>query len=229
MRKPTYEIWIALIIILVISLIYLVLSYLFSGILKAGSLIGHSLGAIGFILMLSTETLYSIRKRQEHARWGSMSTWLQVHIITGLVGPYLVLLHTSFKFNGIAGFTFWLTVVVVVSGFVGRYLYTSLPRTAEGVEMDISAIEAYLAAIQKDITQPLKSSPLSLDREKAMQKSLKELYKQRDRLQQQLTGLTRTRRLLAVWHTLHVPITTALFLAAFVHSAAGIYFVVLGR
>jgi hypothetical protein len=150
-----------------------------------------------------------------------MSTWLQIHIITGLVGPYLVLLHTSFKFNGIAGFTLWLTLLVVASGFIGRYLFTSLPRTAEGVEMEISAIETYLVTIENNPRQP--SAP------KEIVKVQRNLARERDRLKRQLASLARTRRLLAIWHTLHVPITTALFLAALIHSAAGIYYVTLGR
>lgn len=100
----------------------------------AGELYGHSIGILGFLLMLSTETLYSLRKRSRSARWGRMSGWLQAHIFTGIVGPFMVLLHTSWKFNGLAGVTTLLTVIIVVSGFIGRYIYTRIPRTADGIE-----------------------------------------------------------------------------------------------
>ena len=46
--------------------------------------------------------LYSLRKRLPNFHWGRMSTWLQVHVVTGLVGAYLVLLHAAWKFNGLA-------------------------------------------------------------------------------------------------------------------------------
>ena len=52
-------------------------------------------------------------------------------MVTGLVGPYMVLLHTAMRFNGLAGLTMLLTVVVVASGLVGRYLYTRVPRAPE--------------------------------------------------------------------------------------------------
>jgi len=87
---------------------------------------------IGFILMLMTEILYSWRKRSRSARWGKMSNWLRFHIFTGLVGPYMVLLHTSWKFNGLAGIVLLLTVIIVLSGIVGRYIFTAIPRTADG-------------------------------------------------------------------------------------------------
>ena len=87
-------------------------------------------------LMLMTETLYSMRKRVRGASWGRMSDWLQFHIFTGLVGPYMVLLHTSWKFNGLAGVTTLFTVVIVFSGLIGRYIYTRIPRTLDGLEIE---------------------------------------------------------------------------------------------
>ena len=110
----------------------------------AGELFGHMLGIFGFILMLMTETLYSLRKRTRSASWGRMSSWLQFHIFTGLIGPYMVLLHTSWKFNGIAGVTTLFTVIIVVSGFIGRYIYTRIPRTLDGLEIEGTLSESAL-------------------------------------------------------------------------------------
>ena len=115
-----WEIWLAALVILGVTVVYVGIIPFF-GIPPASGLLGHSLGIFGFILMLSTETLYSLRKRYTRARFGKLSTWLSVHIFTGLVGPYLVLLHSSWKFNGLAGIVMLLTVLIVISGFVGRY------------------------------------------------------------------------------------------------------------
>jgi hypothetical protein len=87
---------------------------------RSSGLLGHGLGAIGFGLMLMTETLYSLRKRSNLARWGRPANWLRFHIVTGLVGPYLVLLHAAWRYNGLAGIVMLMTAVVVVSGFTGR-------------------------------------------------------------------------------------------------------------
>jgi hypothetical protein len=133
------EIWYAVIAIVVVTAIYLV-AYQQAGRFPAASgLVGHGIGILGFILMLMTETLYSIRKRLTDARWGAMASWLRFHIVTGLVGPYMVLLHTSMTFHGLAGIVMLLTVVVVVSGMVGRYIYTSLPRATVAVGSDADA------------------------------------------------------------------------------------------
>lgn len=179
MLRGNRELWLALLFMVTITGLYGMVVVLTREIPPASELFGHSIGIIGFILMLSTETLYSLRKRSRSVRWGRMSTWLQFHIFTGLVGPYMVLLHTSWKFNGIAGVTTLLTVIIVVSGFIGRYIFTRIPRTMDGLE-----IEGTLS-----------------------QEALKQ-----------------ARRLMALWHTIHIPIGIALFLSAFVHVGAALYY-----
>jgi hypothetical protein len=114
-----------------VSVVYLV-AFLQAGTFPdASGWVGHGIGIAGFILMIMAETLYTIRKRLSDARWGSMASWLRFHIVTGLVGPYMVLLHTSMKFGGLAGIVMLLTLVVVASGVVGRYIYTATPHEYE--------------------------------------------------------------------------------------------------
>src|SRR5512141_2547271 len=119
-----------------------------SGVPPAGDLVGHLLGIIGFTLMLLTETLYSLRKRAMRRPRGSMRTWLRLHIVMGIVGPYLVLLHAAWSFNGLAGALTVLTAVVVASGFIGRYIYTAVPRTADGAVIEAQELTAQLAALR---------------------------------------------------------------------------------
>jgi hypothetical protein len=187
MKRSNQELWLAFLVMAFITILYALVVYWMRAIPAAGNLFGHSLGILGFILMLLTETLYSIRKRVRTARWGRMSVWLQFHIFTGLVGPYMVLLHTSWKFNGLAGATTLLTIIIVVSGFIGRYIYTLIPRTLDGVEIVTTSAQVQSAA------------------------------------------LVRARRLLAVWHTVHIPIGVALFTAAFIHVGAALYYATLLR
>ena len=75
-----------------------------------------------------------------------------------------------------------LTVVIVVSGFVGRYIFTRIPRTAEGQELT--------AGLGPE-------------------------------------ALARARRMLALWHAIHVPIGVALFATAFIHVGAALYYATL--
>ena len=182
MLRAAKELWLAGLTCVVLTISYYAVVQLTRQIPAAGSLYGHLIGVLGFVLMLLTETLYSLRKRSRLARWGRMADWLQFHIYTGIVGPFMVLLHSSWKLNGLAGITMLMTGVIVISGFIGRYIYTRIPRTADGLE------DAGLVG------------------------------------QMQAGALAHARRLMALWHTIHIPIGIALFTAAFAHILGALYY-----
>src|SRR3990172_11956083 len=151
MYRSNRELWLAFAAVVVITLVYLFVVITLSEVPAASGFFGHTIGILGFLLMLMTETLYSIRKRRRRASWGRMSSWLQFHIFTGVVGPYMVLLHSSWKFNGLAGVVTLLTGMVVASGFVGRYIYTAVPRTADGVELKANQLTQQIAEAELEL------------------------------------------------------------------------------
>lgn len=274
-RHSNNELWASFVAILLITLVYLgVLAWL-EAMPPASEVFGHGLGILGFLLMLATETLYSIRKRSRRASWGRMSSWLNFHIFTGLVGPYMVLLHSSWKFNGLAGLTLLLTVLIVISGFIGRYIYTAIPRSVEGLELERDWLDKAMAALHLDLQGWLDTHPqdaqvlarrlhlvdaasgagnerISADlllahahsswlqrlrwrwalrgqsptvRRAASQ--LSDLLHQQSHLQRQANSLAMSRRLFSIWHTVHIPIGLVLFIAAFIHILAAIYYATL--
>ncbi len=147
-RRSNRELWLSFFAVLAITLLYLFVVVSRGSVPAASEFFGHSLGIFGFILMVMTETLYTLRKRARRRAWGKMSTWLEFHIFTGLVGPYMVLLHTAWKFNGLAGIVMLMTAIIVASGFIGRYIYTAIPRTADGAEMEAAQIQEEIAAAE---------------------------------------------------------------------------------
>ena len=184
MLRGYKELWLAAFASLLITIVYGTVVVFTREIPPAGELFGHGMGILGFIFMLMTETLYSLRKRSRSVKWGKLSSWLQFHIFTGIVGPYMVLLHSSWKFNGIAGITTLFTIIIVISGFTGRYIFTRIPRTLDGLEIE-------------------------------------------GRLSQE--ALKQARRLLALWHTIHIPIGMVLFTSAFAHICGALYYATLLR
>jgi len=192
----------------------------------AGGLLGHSLGILGFTMMLMTETLYSFRKRAMRRPRGSMRSWLRFHIFTGIVGPYLVVLHSAWTFNGLAGALTAMTVVVVASGFVGRYIYTAVPRTADGVLIEAQDLQLLLDAARQEVARPSPTdgaSPGSTrSREQAAARRLREL-------ERQMAALRWARRTLATWHAIHIPLGMALFVMAVAHIGAAMYYATLLR
>jgi hypothetical protein len=114
--------------------------------------IGQTLGLAGGVMML-VPFLYMLRKRLAHWTWaGSMKTWLEVHLFCGILGPVLVTFHTSFKFNGLISAAYWSMVTVVLSGFVGRYLYVRIPRTVRGTEIAKADLDAKAAALLAELS-----------------------------------------------------------------------------
>lgn len=262
MLQRSRELIFSLVAIVFITILYLLMVALYRSSPAASGFYGHAMGILGFILMLMTEILYTLRKRVNNARWGRMASWLEFHIFTGLVGPYLVLLHTSWKFNGLAGVLSLFTLMIVASGFIGRYIYTAVPRTVDGVELSladmndqIGQIEDFLAHLrqpQAEVeTTPLRSptsagsigmvlgrlgwelqTGLAMRRsqrglsesDQQQAKELQNLIRQRNRLKRQVASIASARRLLAVWHAIHIPLGLTLFAMAFVHVIGAIYY-----
>lgn len=263
--RQNVELGAALVVIVLLTAVYVAVSG--SGSPGPGTLLGHWIGIVGFLLMLMTESLYSLRKQSRHIRWGRMQTWLSAHIFTGIVGPYMVFLHTGFQFAGVAGLAMWGTAVVVASGFVGRYVYTTLPRTPAGAEMGASQLEDALHQVEARLDAWLDAHPAQwralasqmeelpvvsgaglgailrqpgVERRYRRQwrKAVRELgpslraqatelgglLGRRRTLQRQVATLDTARRMMAIWHTLHVPLGLVLFALALVHVVAALYY-----
>ena len=142
-----FELKLSLFVVVFLAAVYVLYEAL--SIPAGGHPFGHALGILGALLMVVTETVYSARKRLEILRFGQVRHWLSFHIFTGIVGPFLVLMHTGFVFRGLAGLAMFLTALVVGSGFVGRYIYTAVPRTMAGKEVDRRTLEQEAAERQR--------------------------------------------------------------------------------
>jgi hypothetical protein len=120
---------------------------------KPSGLYGHGLGIIGSSMLILL-FIYSIRKRVKMFRtWGRLPTWLNYHIFLGIAGPILVTFHTAFKFGGLVSISYWSMIAVMISGFIGRYIYVKIPRQLSGVELSLSDVKhkrSELLSILKD-------------------------------------------------------------------------------
>lgn len=122
---------------------------------------GHGFGIVGSAMMLFM-LLYSVRKRTRFfGELGSLSRWLDIHIYFGIMGPLLIILHTSFKVQGLVAVSFWSMVAVASSGILGRYLYLQIPRNREGDELNLQQIMALDESFNRDL-----QDTLNLDEEK---------------------------------------------------------------
>ena len=124
--------------------------------LRPSGPVGLALGVAGVLSMLMTLPYYVRKRWKALARVGTVKQWLEIHIFFGIVGPVLITMHTSFKFNGIISVGYWLMMTVWASGFVGRYLYVRIPKSIRGVELSVAQVEETLSRVQQQMqSQPL--------------------------------------------------------------------------
>ena len=129
--------------------------------LKPSGILGHGLGIFGSLSMLIGVSVYMMRKRMRSmARMGKLKHWLEFHIFLCILGPVLVLFHTSFKFGGLVSISFWSMVAVFLSGIIGRFIYIQIPRSIEGRELSLNEIRD----MKSDISIILKTK-YSLDQD----------------------------------------------------------------
>src|SRR6202171_4752669 len=121
--------------------------------LRPSGPIGINLGLLGvFVFFLIY--LYPLRKKWGWlARQGNSRHWLDFHIVLGTAAPIIIAFHSSFKFGNIAGMAFFSMFAVTLSGFVGRYLYSQIPRSLNAAELTKKEIGDREAKLRKDLAE----------------------------------------------------------------------------
>lgn len=103
---------------------------------RSGDELAVLCGFIGTGLMLIA-AIYPVFRRFKPFRWLASNTmWFDFHMMAGWVGPMFIGLHSALKLDSWVASAFWSMVIVVVSGAVGRYLYTLVPTVSVGNELE---------------------------------------------------------------------------------------------
>jgi hypothetical protein len=103
--------------------------------------LGYGLGIAG-LSMMTLLLGYSLRKRARLLRSaGAMSTWFEIHLVLGLLGPTAILYHSDFSL-GSANATISLVCVLAVSGsgIGGRFLYGRMHRGLAGTKRTVDSM-----------------------------------------------------------------------------------------
>jgi cytochrome b561 len=108
--------------------------------LRPSGLFGNGYGWVAAMLVFLNLS-YLIRRRFGSARFGSMKTWLDVHVFTGLFAASLVSFHSAFQLRSpIASVSAASLGTVVLTGLLGRFLYALGPggvRERLGAALDV--------------------------------------------------------------------------------------------
>jgi len=199
----------------------------------AGTLPGHLLGVVGVLLMLWATVDYSRRKRGQQAGGVAMRTAMRSHVIAGVLGPYLVILHSGFAFRGLAGALTLLMVLVVVSGVVGRAIFTAVPRQVSLIDpVRAAMLDAELARLETENADLLRRGDPDPARREAVRREMIALRHREElaRSEWRVAGGTELwRRALGFWWYLHIPVSAALWVLAAAHIVAALWYGTLSR
>ncbi|MEQ1617441.1 MAG: hypothetical protein ABL883_03730 [Terricaulis sp.] len=124
-------------VILVAAALYMGWSHRNDQVINPENGLGYALGIIGGSLMLIM-LLYPLRKRIRWMRsWGSVAGWFRLHMILGIVGPVLVILHSNFEIKSLnASVALYSMLLVSGSGIIGRYIYSRIHRGLYGGKLE---------------------------------------------------------------------------------------------
>lgn len=160
--------WRLAIAVLVGLLIFLAWLVRVGELYEANSDFAYYIGLIGGLLMLSL-LLYPLRKRiRAFERLGAMESWFRFHMVAGIVGPLLVLFHSTFRTGSLNGAAaLYAMLLVAISGVIGRFIYRHIHRGMYGKKLTLEEVSTEMAecsfhvssvyALQPDIEPRLKA------------------------------------------------------------------------
>lgn len=113
----------------------------------AGSNMALLCGYLGTALMVISMA-YPLRRRMRFfMKTASNKYWLDLHLMTGTIGPLFIVLHSAMRLDNWVSVPFGSMLMVVGSGFLGRYLYTLVPSMIYGHEVEELDLRGQLAEI----------------------------------------------------------------------------------
>jgi hypothetical protein len=108
---------------------------------KPGDNLGYNIGLTGGLMMLIM-LLYPLRKRVKFLKgWGILPTWFRWHMVLGILGPALVMFHSTFVIHSInAGVALICMMLVSGSGIFGRFFYTKIHHGLYGRQVTLKGM-----------------------------------------------------------------------------------------
>ena len=130
------------------------------GYFKAGDDIGYWIGVAGGVMMLLLFS-YPMRKylRPLH-RLGKVKWWFLVHMVLGIGGPLLILIHSTFRVGSLnAAVALYSMLLVAGSGVVGRFIYLRVHRGLSGQKLNLQNLQSRAGLDESEARSRLHFAP----------------------------------------------------------------------
>ncbi len=127
---------------------------------QASSDAGYWLGVSGG-LMLLVVFAYPLRKRLPlMRRWGAARHWFAVHMVCGIAGPLVIVVHSGFHIGSInAGVALTSMLLVAGSGILGRFIYLRVHRGLSGAHWTLRDLQQQIGASSDRVHSQLGFAP----------------------------------------------------------------------
>jgi len=104
---------------------------------------GYWFGIVGGSLMLLL-LLYPMRKRLNFmSKWLTVKFWFRLHMVFGVLGPVLIMMHSSYHLGSLNGrVALFSMLIVAISGLFGRYFYTRIHYGLYGRKATFASLRA---------------------------------------------------------------------------------------
>ncbi|TAK90117.1 MAG: hypothetical protein EPO09_17005 [Aquabacterium sp.] len=121
---------------------------------------GYWLGVAGGVSMLLLFT-YPLRKRWRVTyNWGASKYWFVAHMVLGILGPWLILLHSTFRIGSTnAAVALFSMIIVALSGVIGRFLYVRLHADLRGEKATLASLRGAMGQEQQAADTQFHSMP----------------------------------------------------------------------
>jgi len=146
--------------LLLIALVWLTWKVSKLGLFEAGDDVGYWLGVAGGSMMLILFS-YPLRKHFRFAQnWGRVKWWFLVHMVLGIGGPLLILLHSTYHIGSLnAGVALYSMIIVALSGVVGRFIYARVHRGLRGEQTGFKELQTRAKFDQDEVRSRLAFAP----------------------------------------------------------------------
>ena len=121
---------------------------------------GFYLGVVGSLMMLAL-LAYPLRKHVRFMhRWGPLKHWFRWHMVLGIVGPALILFHSTFHLRSLnATIALGSMLIVVASGVIGRFVYTKIHHGLYGSRATLEKVQQEFSGQASDLKSRFHMAP----------------------------------------------------------------------
>lgn len=130
------------------------------GLFKSNDDTSYWIAVTGGSMMLALFS-YPLRKyARALAGVGKVKWWFWFHLLMGIGGPWLILVHSGFRSESLnAGVALYSMVIVVLSGVVGLFIYVRVHRGLHGERTSLRALSERAGFVEIDARSRLHFAP----------------------------------------------------------------------